>query len=115
MVHLCSGYIIHNYLLGPRIVLDPISGSYTILLRRHLKDCAINVAGNIAVGKDTVHLLLPVIPVVVCQVASLWEPINSRIFLSTYQGNGRVVCRRIIGRGIVGQGIIPSQWVTLRR
>ena len=84
MVHLCSGYIVHNYLLGPRIVLDPVSGSYTILLRCHPKDCAIDVAGNIAVGKDAVHPLLPVVPVVVCQVASLQESINSRIFLSTY-------------------------------
>src|SRR5882762_5341949 len=115
MVHLCGGYIIHNYLPGPRIVLDPISGSYTILLRRHPKDCAIDVAGNMAVGKDSVHPLLPVVPVVVRQVASLREPINSRIFLGMYQGNGRVVCWRIIGWGIVGRGIIPSQWVTLHR
>src|SRR6202050_3995319 len=84
MVHLCRGYIIHNYLLGPRVVLVPIPGSYSILLRRHSGNCAINVASYITVGEDAVHLLLPVIPVVVRQVASLWKPIDSRIFLSTY-------------------------------
>src|SRR6202051_2055356 len=84
MVHLCGGYIVHNYLLGPRIVLDPVSGSYAILLRCHLKDCAIDVASNIAVGKNMVHPLLPVVPIAIRQVASLREPINSRIFLSTY-------------------------------
>src|SRR6267378_4352799 len=46
MVHLCSGCIVHNYLLGPRIVLDPICGSYTILLRCHPKDCAIDITGG---------------------------------------------------------------------
>ena len=84
MVHLCSGHIIHNYLLGPRVVLDSIPGSYTILLRCHSRDCAINVANNVTVGEDVVHPLLPVVPVVVCQVASLREPIDSCIVLSAY-------------------------------
>src|ERR1700677_4834698 len=84
MVHLCRGYVIHNYLLGPRVVLVPIPGSYSILLRRPSGNCAINVAGYVTVGEDVVHPLLPVVPVVVRQVASLREPIDSHIFLSTY-------------------------------
>src|ERR1700683_5517357 len=84
MVHLCRGYVIHNYLLGPRVVLVPIPSSYSILLRHHSGNCAINVAGYVTVGEDAVHLFLPVVPVVVRQVASLWEPIDSGIFLSTY-------------------------------
>src|ERR1700676_4518051 len=84
MVHLCRGYVIHNYLLGPRVILGPIPGSYSILLRCHTGNCAIYVAGYVTVGKDTVHPLLPVVPVVVRQVASLRESIDSRIFFSAY-------------------------------
>src|ERR1700689_5397322 len=108
MVHLCSGYVIHNYLLGPRVVLDPISSSYPVLLRRHTRYCSIYVAGNVTVGEDTVHPLLPVVPVVVRQVAPFREPIYCRVFLSTYQSNGWIVGSRWIGSRWVG-----SQWVSL--
>src|ERR1700720_3849800 len=82
MVYLCGGHIVHNYLLGPSVILDPISGSYSILLWRHTLDCTINIASNVTANKNVVHLLLPVILIVVCQVTSLRELANSHIFFS---------------------------------
>ena len=92
VVHLCTGHIVHNNLLGPGVVSDPISGSYSILLWRHTLDRAIDIASNIAANKYAVHLLLPIIPIIVSQMASFREPINCRI-VCTDQSYGR----RVIG------------------
>src|SRR3984957_567825 len=103
MVHLCSGHIVHNYLLSPSVILDPVSGSYSILLWRHTLNCTVNVPSNIAASKYAVHPLLPVIP------------INSCIFFGTYQRHSWIVGRGIIGQRVVDRGIIFSRWITLCR
>src|SRR6202040_1360404 len=115
MVHLCSGHIVHNYLLSPSVILGPVSGSYSILLWRHTLNCTINVSSNITASKYAVHPLLPVIPIIICQVASLRDPINSCIFFGTYQHHSWIVGWGIIGQRVVDQGIISSQWITLCR
>src|ERR1700683_4324776 len=104
MVHLCRGYVIHNYLLGPRVVLVPIPGSYSILLRHHSGNCAVNIAGYVTVGEDVVHPFLPVVPVVIRQVASLREPIDSRIFFRATVG----LAGGLLAEGLLAGGLFPA-------
>jgi len=83
VVHLCSGYIIHNYLLAQESFLIQFLAPIPSWSGATQKDRAVNVASISPIGKDTVHTLFPIIPVVVRQWLRSGSLFYGHIFFST--------------------------------
>ena len=78
-------------LLHPAIILIPAMCSYRVIVLIQPADCTSSISSDITISEHTFHLVLPLMPVLICQMVAISNFADVQLFLRSDQVNGSII------------------------